>query len=80
VLSKYNRSHLVARKVRNTSQGQKNWENHNLSFTFYVNNDVPSDTQKEAAFCMILWLVDIIWELILISLFAEISWTKHFSV
>lgn len=40
----------------------------------------PSDTQKKAVFCMALRLADIICELILISLFAEIDWTERLSV
>ena len=37
----------------------------------------PSDTHKEAVLCMVLRLLDIIYDLILISLFAEIVWTKY---
>ena len=37
----------------------------------------PSDTQKEAVFCMALRLVDIVCELISISLFVETDWTKR---
>lgn len=38
-----------------------------------------SGAQKEAIFCMGLSLVDAICELISVSLFAEINWTKHLS-
>lgn len=38
----------------------------------------PTDTKKEAVFCMTLRLADTIWDLILISLFVKIRWTKPF--
>lgn len=38
----------------------------------------PTGTKKEAVFCMTLRLADTIWDLILISLFIEINWTKQF--
>lgn len=40
----------------------------------------PPDTPKKAVFCMVVRLVDMIYELILISLFGEIDWTNHLSV
>lgn len=63
---------------KNISQDQKNWENYILSLVFLGTMVCPTDTKKEAVFCKTLRLADTIWDLILISLFVKIRWTKLF--